>query len=182
MMNRKLNSDNFVHTFKISNDRHFFTLDSKNTLIDDGEVSKVHFGDNLFELNGGFKKILVDVETDEAKTITKFFAIVDIYYVPPNNFVREIDLMKLGRVNYSGNLVRENSLKSSWKGNMIVTTAFKKEKPDNLPAKILEIGPGAFITAVVQALFGTLEGLKMLGLEGLKPPDSVNDEIKVIVT
>lgn len=182
MRNRKLNSDNFVHTFKISNDRHFLTLDSKNTLVDDGEVTKIHFADGFYELSGGFKKILVDVETDEKKTITKFYAIIDIYYVPPNNLIQENDLMKLGRVNYSGNLVQENSIKPSWKGNMIVNPTFKKGNSDNLPSKILEIGPGAFLTAVVQTLFGTLEGLKMLGLEGLKAPDSVHDDIKVIVT
>lgn len=176
-----VNSDNFVHTFKISNDRRFYTSDSKNTLIDDGEVTKVHFADSSFELNGGFKKLLVDVGTDENKTITQFYAIIDIYYVPPNYLLVENDIVKLGRVNYSGNLVQGGNKKPSWNGSMLVTPAFKKEDSDKLPAKIREIGPGAFISAVIQALFGTLEGLKMLGLEGLQAPDTAHDDIKITV-
>lgn len=182
MNNRKVNSDNSVHTFKISSDRHSFKTDIRTTLVDDGEVKKIHFTNSVFEINGGFKKIILEVETDQSQIIRQFYIIVDIYYVPPDYLIGEEDLVKLGRVNYSGNLVQDAfHTKPRWKGHMIVSCPFTKDNSDELPDKVQDVGPGAFITAVIQTLFGTLEGMKMLGLEGYKIPDSVGDEIQFTV-
>ena len=182
MINRRVNSDNTVHTFKISSDRHTFKKDFEANFVDDGELKKIHFANSLYDINGGFKKILMEVDSDLNHLIRQLYIILDIFYVPPSYLIEENDLIKLGRVNYSGNLIQVSAQsKPKWNGHILVSSIYNEKNSGDLPFKVLQVGPGAFMTAVIQTLFGTLDGMKMLGLEGFEIPETKHDEIQIII-
>jgi hypothetical protein len=180
MNNRRIVTDRNIHTFKLSENRQ--VPGTKPVLDDEGEIYKIHIPGSQFEFHGGFKKKLLEIQADDSNTIVQFYAVIDVFYVPPSYLVFEKDPVKLGTVNYSGNLVQGGvSDKSKWNTQMIVSCPFNETNSAGLPFNVKKVGPGAFLTAIIQSLFGTMSGIKLLGLEGYKIPDAEpgTNEIKI---
>ena len=181
MANRRIETDQTVYTFKSSGNPHDFILGAKPNLVGDGEIYKFHIPDTESDVFGGFRKVMLEVETDESNMIVQFDALLDIFYVPPSFLVaKEKTPTKLGQVSFSGNLVK-GSRKPKWNSKIIVDCPFNEANSSGLPAAVRSIGPGAFLTCVVQSLFGTKNGIKMLGLEGFQLPDADAGETEIKV-
>ncbi len=119
-------------------------------------------------INAGFKKKLMEIDVDETDTIVRFHAIIDIFYMPPSYLTDAKPPFKLGSAEVSGEvLADEGGGDRLWETSVKGTCLYTKRDIEKLPKALLEarIGPGAFITMVTQTLFGTKEGLKILGLE-----------------
>lgn len=182
MTDRRIITDRNIHTFKLNCGKQDLIPGSKPDLVDDGEIYKIHIPGSKSEFHGGFQKKLLEIQTDKNNSIVQFYAVIDIFYVPPSYLVFEKDPVKLGTVNYSGNLVDgAQSNESKWNTQIIVSCPFNEKNSAGLPVAVLKVGPGAFITAIVQSLFGTITGIKLLGLEGYNIPDAEpgTNEIKI---
>jgi hypothetical protein len=119
----------------------------------------------------GFQRILFMFDADSSKQIVGINAIIDVYYVgDPDTGGGAV---KIGRVSYSGKLVQGASAysKPEWKVSMASTCLYNQSNSADLPELVRQVGPGAFMTAVIQTLLGTEFGMDLMGLKGYSIPD-----------
>ena len=136
-----------------------------------GDVTSATSGD-LFP-HCGFKKTLLEVVADAGHVIVEMRAIVDIYFIGLERPVSEKDAVKLGTVLYHGELVPGEMAGSEPKWNVRIQaiSLFNKNNSASLPEICKTVGPGAFMSAVIQSLFGTKLGFKLLNLGDYTIPD-----------
>lgn len=127
-----------------------------------------------------YKKLLLDVVTDDSDTIVQLNALIDIYFDTPSGQ----NAVKLGTVRVFGNLVPATSQyeKPKWNATYTVSSYFKEKDAGKLPPLVCNYGPGAIITCLTQTLFGTKAGKTLLGLQDYNMPDTDAGETKIINT
>jgi hypothetical protein len=168
-LRKKVRSDAVIHTADvISKDLSIVNPSYSLKNVDNNEIYKLpNFGDNT-GFHAGFREVLMEVEADENNNIIYFHLIIEIFYMPPNYLIGANKPFKLGSADLSGELVtEEGSDEPKWRTQIMATCPFTEKDAHKLPPVLIEkrIGPGALITGVVQTLLGTLEGIKILGLE-----------------
>lgn len=123
----------------------------------------------------GFKALLLDVVTDKTNMIVEINAIIEIYSLVTRRYGSFQNAVKLGEVHIFGNLAQGVSQhsKPEWNMTINVSCPFTPANADSLPPFVRDVGgPAPFITGVIHALFGTKEGIELLGLEGYRLPDT----------
>ena len=117
-----------------------------------------------------FKRTSFYCSADESNRLLSLIATVEVYFVPDPP--RMSNALLVGTVSYSGRLLFIDTPKGkpAWSPNLSATCLFNESNSKKLPALLKEFGPGAFITAVAQTLFGTLQGQRLLGLESYTIP------------
>ncbi|MBI4905349.1 MAG: hypothetical protein HY820_17070 [Acidobacteria bacterium] len=118
----------------------------------------------------GFQRVLFTFEADESKTITSINAVLDIYYVSDSTIATAP--VKIGRVSYMGKLVpgAGPTVDPKWTVSTSYSLNFTRNTAAQMPKLVLEIGPGAFITFVIQTLFGTSYGRELCDLQNYTVP------------
>ncbi|MBS1798120.1 MAG: hypothetical protein JSS81_30170 [Acidobacteria bacterium] len=175
-------SNRTIRAFKAGTDNHEFIHGSKPSLVDLGEIYKIQIPTSGSEFYGGFRKILLEVQADASRTITQFYAVLDLFYVQPSFIIPKPEPLKIGRVIYSGNLVDAGSGKMKWNTSIIISTPYNQNNAESLPPKLREFGTGTVISSIMQSLFGTTAGIKLLGLEDYKIPDAEGGTSNIQVT
>jgi hypothetical protein len=120
--------------------------------------------------HAGFKRILFHFDADGAKRLLSLSATVEIYHVDDPDTME--DPFKIGSVSYSGRLVTGGSAHGDpvWSAVLTSSCPYNESNAKKLPDLVREFGPGAFITAVAQMLFGTVQGKRLMGLEEYEIP------------
>lgn len=136
-------------------------------------IHGLHNSDMACITRSGFRIIFLQIEADHTKTITLLHSVFEVYFLPPSYLLSDNDPFLIGSVNIFGSL--SGSLASlgtsTWNTSITVSCPYHQGNAGLLPAEVRDIGVGAFITGVVQALFGTRYGLEVLGLGDHQMPE-----------
>ena len=118
----------------------------------------------------GCRRVLFMWEADESKTLTSINAVIDVYYV--SDQATAAGAVKIGRVSYMGKLVPGSSNNSdpSWTVSYASSLNFTRDNAAQMPELVREVGPGVFVTFVIQTIFGTSYGQQLCGLEDYHIP------------
>lgn len=125
----------------------------------------------------------LELTTDGANTLTSLTAVIEVFFIEdqtkksgysPQDQGLEQKMRDLGTVHYWGTLVPGTGTDSNakWDVRTSASCNYSEKSFKHLPDLLQKIGPGAFITAVTQSLFGTQIGLKMLKLDSYHIPGS----------
>jgi hypothetical protein len=122
--------------------------------------------------HAGFQKILFTFEADESKLVHSLSAVIDVYYVDEPSTGK--GALKIGRVSYYGELVPGLFATSdpTWRVSLGHSLNYNPSNAWQLPKMVQEIGPGAFLMAVIQTIFGTSYGQQLCGLQDYHFPES----------
>jgi hypothetical protein len=112
----------------------------------------------------GFQRVLFLFEADAQKHVTSLNAVIDVFHTGDGG------PFKVGRVSYWGKLSTAHD-KPEWVVSMAHSCPYNERNAHELPPLVRKTGPGAFITAVIQTIFGTKYGQKLLGLENYTFPE-----------
>lgn len=168
-MRRSLVQDHRVRAFAITGSPRGFMPGSRPAIRpveDNSAAQRITFSNHLYNIRGGFKVIKFEYATGPGGYINKLAAVIEIFHMPPSFLLVDVTATKLGTVSLIAVLKSPGSRFSDpeWTISLVSTCLYNQGNADQLPAEVRDIGPGAYMTGVTQALLGTKQGLKMLGL------------------
>jgi hypothetical protein len=181
-MNRRIGAHD-SNIFYQSRDGGFSGLAAQGLAPDSADtVRGLGLSDMACMTRAGFKVVFLQIEADHNKVITMVHALIEVYFRPPSYIIGTVPFL-IGSVNILAKLAGPLSLSSAcqWTTNITVSCPYHQGNADQLPNEVKEIGVGAFITGVIQTLFGTSHGLTLLGLEGFRLPECGGESSNVIV-
>jgi len=117
-----------------------------------------------------FKRTSCYCSADESNRLLSLITTVEVYFVQDPGKMR--NPLLIGTISYSGRLLFINTRNGepTWSPALTATCLYNESNSKKLPDLLKEFGPGAFITAAAQTLFGTLQGKRLLGLEDYTIP------------
>jgi len=141
------------------------------------KIERITYKNVVLALSAGFRRRLFSVELGADSTVTALYALIDIYHMPPRYIIDDTGATLIGTVEFKGTVQGAGVPGDTprWQTRIVVTCPFHPGNAEDLPPEVRSVGPGAYITGVVQALFGTKSGLAMLGLSEDQVPDIETD-------
>ena len=135
----------------------FFRRTASSTRLDDPALQML--------AHSAFKRTTFYCSADESNRLLSLIATVEVYFV--QDPAKMSKALLIGTISYSGRLLFIATAKGepTWSPALTANCLYNESNSKKLPDLLKQFGPGAFITAVAQTLFGTLEGKRLLGLE-----------------